>query len=336
VPAFLSIDVEPDGFQDPHLGWTGFDAIDHVVDRLRSSLQDATGERPRFGWYLRMDPQVEHVHGRPDDVAAAHPERMARLRGTGDYFGAHVHALRWSAERDGWLHEFGDPDWSRHCIDVAFEAYAGVFGEAPVRHRYGAGYMDDAIVAALEERGVLVDLTLEPGTGGVQEILSGSDEAPMTAPKLDVTGIPRRPYRPARDDFRRPGAADARALVVVPLSSLVFRSGTSPVRTLARAVKHRRRPVPQPLYLTPPAAPLDEFWDRVSRHLSLQSHPYLSIAVRTDAPESQRARDVREILERLPAHPIARRLRFMDPLDALPSLLPDLPARRRADAVPTA
>jgi len=52
IPAFLSIDVEPDGFQSPNLGWTGFESIQAFTARVRSELTDVAGVAPRFCWYL--------------------------------------------------------------------------------------------------------------------------------------------------------------------------------------------------------------------------------------------------------------------------------------------
>ena len=41
---------------------------------------------------------------------------------------------------------------------------------------------------------------------------------------------------------------------------------------------------------------------------------YIAFAVRTDATASQTHRHARAVLDHLPRHPIARRLRFVDPL----------------------
>jgi len=60
IPAFLSIDVEPNGFQlaspDP-AAWTGYAAMLEFSERLRAKLSARTGTRPRFGWYFRTDPR---------------------------------------------------------------------------------------------------------------------------------------------------------------------------------------------------------------------------------------------------------------------------------------
>ena len=97
IPAFLSIDVEPDGFQldrnDPP-GWGGYVGLVDYVTRLRADLAGWTGRSPKFGWYVRTDPQIAEVHGRPDHALVAFPACVDRLRAAGDYFGVHSHLLR--------------------------------------------------------------------------------------------------------------------------------------------------------------------------------------------------------------------------------------------------
>ena len=87
IPAFLSVDVEPDGFQldrrDPP-DWGGYVAMVDYVTRLREDLAGWTGRTPRFGWYVRTDPQIAEVHGRPDHALVAFPACVDRLRAAGD------------------------------------------------------------------------------------------------------------------------------------------------------------------------------------------------------------------------------------------------------------
>ena len=76
IPAFLSIDVEPDGFQldrrDPP-PWAGYLDLVDFITRLRGDLAGWTGRTPRFGWYVRTDPQIAEVYGRPDHALVAFP-----------------------------------------------------------------------------------------------------------------------------------------------------------------------------------------------------------------------------------------------------------------------
>ena len=109
IPAFLSIDVEPDAFQiscDNTHKWPGYGAIFEFSLWLREELTRKSGMKPNFGWYYRMDPQIEEVCGRADVAMTAFPDRTAALQKEGDYFGVHAHPLRWSTEQQLWVHDF--------------------------------------------------------------------------------------------------------------------------------------------------------------------------------------------------------------------------------------
>jgi hypothetical protein len=50
IPAFLSVDVDPDGFQLPRCNppaWTGYGAMVEYAERLRSDLAARTGAGPK-------------------------------------------------------------------------------------------------------------------------------------------------------------------------------------------------------------------------------------------------------------------------------------------------
>ena len=327
IPAFLSIDVEPDGFQEPNLCWTGFESILDTIEGLRADLGAVSGVAPRFGWYLRMDPQVAAIHGRPDHLAVAYADVLHRLAGSGDVFGSHIHAVRLSDDGTTWVHEVVDPEWAAHCIEVAFDAHASAFGGPPERHRYGGGgFIDDGIVGLLDEHGVTMDLTLEPGVShgrraAAADVQSGVDSSPRTGAIADCRHVPRHPYRPAHRDFRAVGNGHARSVIMVPLSSTRLRPGKPLWRQAGGTIKRRARALPQVLRMAPWAHSPAGFWDLAAAHLRASARPYLSLALRTDAPSSGDARRVRAVLAHLPCHPLARRLRFVDPLEAVPALM---------------
>jgi hypothetical protein len=335
IPAFLAIDVEPDGFTTPNLGWGAFDDALVRIDRLRSALTEVSGHRPRFQWYLRMDPQIAEVHGRPDHLAVAYRDELDRLAGLGDAFGLHAHPLRRPAAGGEWFHDFG-LDWLTHCLDVGFDAYVSSFGVIPERHRFGASHIEDALVDLLEQRGVLLDNTPEPGSRAWAEhplypIECGIDATPRTKPATDLSDLPRRPYRPSRRDFRRPGrGADARNLVILPLWATPLLPDRSLWSQAREALATRRMPPSQPMY---PSVWDDEpgrFWDLVERDLALRARPYLALAIRTDVTGTLDEVRARAIISHLPRHRLARRLRFVDPLEAIGDLLPA--AERQAPA----
>jgi hypothetical protein len=328
IPAFLSIDVEPDGFQltrrDPP-SWAGYTALADYAECLRTELNARTGRAPRFGWYFRTDPQIAEIHGRPDHALVAFPERTAGLRAAGDYLGVHAHPIRWAEDRRMWVHEFVDGDWpaqaARFALD-AFQEWAGT----PARHfRAGAGFLTNRIVEAVDQAGVAVDLTLEPVTGWgtrASVVPTGLDSSAIVGSYTDCGGAPRVPYRPSRNDFRVDGGKRGRRLVLVPLTSRALPSGRPWWWRAARRVVRGRRPPPvQMLYPSATWPSPQHFWDLVQSELGSMRHPYLSLGVRTDSATSDVAAKVRRIFDALPAHPLARKLRFEDPLTALPILV---------------
>jgi len=120
IPAFLSIDVESDGFQlsrENPPAWCGYSAMFNFSEELRASLTERSGAAPKFGWYFHTDPQIAAVSGRPDHVLAEDPQRIAHLEAQGDYFGVHAHPIRWCAERRAWIHDFAIPSGSRTSHD---------------------------------------------------------------------------------------------------------------------------------------------------------------------------------------------------------------------------
>ena len=56
------------------------------------------------------------------------------------------------------------------------------------------------------------------------------------------------------------------------------------------------------------------YWDLVARAADEGPARYFAFAIRTDSPSSDMSRRVQALLEYLPNHPIAERLRFVDPL----------------------
>ena len=57
----------------------------------------------------------------------------------------------------------------------------------------------------------------------------------------------------------------------------------------------------------------DSQWDNLAKIPRVPA-PYLAFALRTDAPNTDSYRRVSELFEYLPRHPIAKRIRIVDPL----------------------
>jgi hypothetical protein len=63
------------------------------------------------------------------------------------------------------------------------------------------------------------------------------------------------------------------------------------------------------------------YWNLVERQLQSMRRRYLSLAIRTDAVDSDSMIHARRQLAALPRHPLAERLSFVDPLDIAPGLV---------------
>jgi hypothetical protein len=314
IPAVLCIDAEPDHLQIDRAGvasWAGVESMFATMERLRPRLFDVSGAQPRFWWGLRMDPQIEVTHGRADYLVSEYAEQIERLSQRGDTFGVHPHALRWSDQHGGWIHDFADREWVLHCVDTALDAFRGAFGEPALRHRLGGHFFADYLVEHLEHLGVRVDLTVQAGQSAA--MLAGHVATLGAAP--DVQRVPCRPYRPSARDFRRPARSDRRSLVMVPLSSARYGIERPLWWRATRALRHGLRPPLTPLWPSKAWRGPQAYWDEVEQHLDASSRPYLAIAARTDEPDSLFVNRVIGALEYLPEHSLARRLRFVDPLD---------------------
>ena len=330
IPAFLSIDVEPDAFQisggdSDH--WPGYRATYEFAASLRHQLAQASGAKPIFGWYYRMDPQIERVCGRADFAMTAFPDRTTALREEGDYFGVHTHPLRWSNERQLWVHDFGDRQWLRDCTKFGLDAFAACTGSPTTLFRAGAGFLCNEIVDVLDNNGVVVDLSLEPVAGwGLRSktVSSAVDTSPMVGEYTNCVTAPKTPYHPSHDDFRKPGHGDARRILLIPLTT---GPGVLPPGGLIAKLKRRLHGTSRPdpvhmLYPTEDDWTERYFWDLVSHQLGSMERPYLSLAIRTDRFESFRAARVCRVFTELARHPLARRLRFVDPIGVQEQIAP--------------
>jgi hypothetical protein len=323
IPAFLSIDVEPDSFQSngaPPL-WTGYEALFEFTEWLRSELTDRSDNLTKFGWYFRTDPQIADLFGRPDHALVKHPDRMARHKSNEDYLGVHTHYLRYSEKHKLWVHDFSDDAWLTYCVHFSLDAFEKWHGSPALRFRSGAGYLSNKVIETIDQHGVLVDLSLE-SVNHCDLIKTGVDESPVWGTLTDCRSAPLVPYHPSRRDFRIRGGRRGRGLVMIPLSSK-FIPAEKPLwwRTASKLIRGSSGSWPEVQVLYPSAEWLrDGFWDTVMKQLQSMKHPYLSLAIRTDSADSSTLTQVRKIFAELPEHPIAEQLHFIDPLHVASSL----------------
>ena len=333
IPAIWRIDVEPDEHElrlEPNPPpWHGFVAMAALVEQLRPRLADRSGNVAHPSWFLRLDPIIERCLGQADFVVEHYRRLIDQLLGHGDPMGIHVHYHRWDDRRQVTYSDHADLDWAAYCVSVAAKTFERCFGEPVRRSSQGGFFLDEAVVDRAIAAGIEVDVTAEPGLAA--QTGDPSFGAYATAPSTDFRNFPRRPYYPSRDAVGTPATSstDARPILMVPLTAYDYQTALTPWhRRIAKRVLGRPR---QHLPLNPwkrwphPRT----YWDLVARAADQGPARYIAFAIRTDNPSSDMYRRVQALLEYLPNHPIAERLRFVDPLS------PEIRALAKVDSSST-
>src|SRR5687768_1049398 len=109
IPILICIDAEIDERRvDPcaPVDWKGFEKSYEFFNELRPRLEMATNSPVHFSWFLRMDPQIAHVHGSPAWVVTRYPELIEGLKAAGDELGLHLHANRWDEHSQDWIADY--------------------------------------------------------------------------------------------------------------------------------------------------------------------------------------------------------------------------------------
>lgn len=193
----LTVDVEPDERVPTPGRRTEWRGLERTIERLTALRRRHPGAR--FSWFVRVDPQIETLYGDAAWALRRYRAELAVLEAEGDAIGLHVHPFRWDAA--GWISDYGDPAWVRHCIRVAVEGYADARGKRATLFRFGDRWMSNDALDELERHGIEVDLSLEPGSRRAARMVAAersSGELP------DLRRVPRSPYRPSRRNYKRP------------------------------------------------------------------------------------------------------------------------------------
>jgi hypothetical protein len=227
-----------------------------------------------------------------------------------------------------WVHDFSDSCWVRESTEFALDAFEECIGAQTQLFRAGAGFLNNDIVDVLDARGVAIEMSLEPVSSWgltAEAVPTATDSSPIVGKFVDCQNAPRTPYRPDRIDFRRAGGKDCRRILLVPMSTGPL---TLPpqgfMSTLKNALRPRAKTAPVTMLYPTLDWPSERyFWDVVAYQLQGMRTPYLSLAIRTDSPASVKMTKLFRLLGALPRHPIATRLRFIDPLSARQEVAPE-------------
>jgi hypothetical protein len=325
IPVILCLDVEPDeAFVDRARPgpWQGYESAVAFVDRFRRQLEARTGRRTTFAWFFRMDPQVAEAYGEAAWVVRRHAGPTSMLLDAGDEPGLHVHGYRWDAAARGWIVDHGNQDWIDHCVGSSFEAFERALGRACLTFRFGDRWMSNDTMRVLEAAGVRYDLTPEPGHGPEPAY---RPDHPYTGSLPDYSDVPPVPYRPARDDYRRPDPSRRDGPWVIPVT-------TAPVQAsiLRRLYSRAFEPRRSGGFSTALASHEPGLFARIAEHALRRPLPHLVLPLRVGALAVPRlARRVSANLAMLLAHPLSDRLSWVTPADALTLMGADPDGGRR-------
>ncbi|MBI5504949.1 MAG: hypothetical protein HY899_09100 [Deltaproteobacteria bacterium] len=244
LPVALIIDVEPDPrlFDRPEVShWQGFHRMLELVARLRQQLRDLQQQPPSFAWLLRMDPQMRIVYGDGGWIAENFAKELAGLREAGDELGLHTHLYRQLADGHTWITDTADPAWRRQCVLEATDTWRRIFGEPCLVHSFGDRSLYEDSLDVLEEAGIRVDLTPEPGL--VSKSVYRPDEK-LVGKLPDYSRAPRELWRPARGDFLRHDPLAGRDLWLLPVATYRFPRYFEPGRRIDQVLRRARGDLP--------------------------------------------------------------------------------------------
>lgn len=223
----LSCDTDPDrpGFLDGapsgDLTWRGMTEGIPAVKNLLHGVTDSRGREPVFTWLLRADEQIRRVHGEYRWCVRTHQSFWRSLQESGDELGWHPHFWRLDTGHGAWFQEIEDVDWQVAMLHQAHDDLATCFSGAPKSVRMGWAYHNNRTYRALEDLGVTVDCSALPGYRTFR------GKPPTRGENLfDWHSSPRRPFRPSRNDYRRPPRGGESPFRVLEVPSFV--SGSIP------------------------------------------------------------------------------------------------------------
>jgi hypothetical protein len=248
----LSCDVDPDrpGFLDGgaqrELTWRGMtEGIPALKDLLRG-LTDSQGREPVFTWFLRADEQILRMHGAYAQVVRTQDALLRSLHQSGDELGWHPHFWRRETEDGAWFQEVEDLDWQVDMLHAAHRDLAASPSGPPRSVRMGWAYHNTRSYGALESLGLAVDCSALPGYRTYR------GKPPTRGENFfDWHSTPRQPFRPSREDCRRPPRGTEASFRLLEAPSFV---ATSLPWALVSSVRLSRK-----------TGDLGQVWDAVRR-----------------------------------------------------------------------
>jgi len=214
LPVVVTLDLEPDlrviG-RDGATSWSGVDPTIATIERWRADLPGAA-----VHWAWRCDPAIAEAHGDPGWALARWRGQIVEATTRGDAVGVHPHFWRWSDPLGTFVVDAADDAWKAECIERSVTMFTRVVGRPPQTCQIGDGYFDAAILGALVEHRIGIDLTLEPGAARRERHVH-TELTTGTIP--DRARVPRVPFHPKPRNPLRAGRRGASPLWEIPLTT---------------------------------------------------------------------------------------------------------------------
>ena len=319
IPILILADCEPDSRHTipGHLErWIGYERLYEFLSLWREKIAELTQAPARFSWFWRMDPQIEVTYGDVSWPTRIYAPQIAQSERWGDDIGLHTHAWRWDSGLDRWIADHGDPAWVELCLRKSFAAFKRSLGRPCRIFRFGDGWLDSASVRLIEELGVHIDLTLEPGHGATPSLVRSELTTGLIP---DRRSVPRYPYHPSSTDFRAIDQSGQSKLWMFPVTTgrLPWHAlSLRPHNIVTRLAAPHRFTLQLNLGLGP-----EQFRLLFEQAASLKQNSYIAICVRTDVGSNiGLLKNVEENLGHILGHPLADQFVFTTPTDAIVQL----------------
>jgi hypothetical protein len=219
VPIHIAIDLEPDE-RMPEGAAKSFDnagvAFEEMMAR-RSDIERATGAQAHFGWYVRMDRQIQALYGDANAIADRYRLQLTAAEGAGDEVGLHVHSIEPRAN-GGWRANYADASLIDAIIEESVSNFRDVFGRPCRAARLGDMWSSRRAAEKFAALGVRYDLSRESGLRS----LALSKNYPGTnslGRSPSMLGIPVGPFNPLDNAVGPQGEMEDLPIWSIPLSS---------------------------------------------------------------------------------------------------------------------
>lgn len=187
------------------------DMVDYVghhsnmdeIEECFPAIQNILLDYPQVNttWFIRVDSQIETLHGHSDFILHRHADVLDWLRSYGHQIGWHHHAYRF--HDDAWLQE------ARPGVVTGeirrFGELARKLGMSTVR--MGWGWHTNESMQVLDELGFGIDSSSIPRPC-----------YPWESGARDWSRSPSQPYRPSQADYQLPGEPSLK-LLEIPMST---------------------------------------------------------------------------------------------------------------------